>query len=442
MPRNSSGVYSLPAGNPVVTGTVISSVWANTTLDDIATALTDSLSRSGDGGMLDQFLAVAGSVGAPGISWSLEPTTGWYRAGAGDIRMSIAGVDYIKYETGRETLYGTVVRREWQETDAAANNQRWDIVATGEQFLHRVLSDAGTAVNYIVVNRTANTVDDITITATSIALTGVVSASSTLELGHASDTTLSRASAGVLAVEGHNVTTVDQTQTISAAWTFSAQMQLTASVAFEVNGAQPAFQINETDQGADGKIWRFRCNAGTIQLETRLDDGSIGRTGLSISRSGQAITGITLGNSTDNPAVTIFGNIELGNSSDTTLARSSAGFVSVESRVLGFLELTQNTQNGNYTLVAADTGKMIYKASGGAGETITIPANSSVAFAIGTMITFINQGGGTLSIAITTDTMTLLGTGATGTRTLADDGIATAIKVAATEWVISGTGLT
>jgi hypothetical protein len=37
----------LPAGNPVVTGTTISSTWANNTLSDIATALTQSLAKDG-----------------------------------------------------------------------------------------------------------------------------------------------------------------------------------------------------------------------------------------------------------------------------------------------------------------------------------------------------------------------------------------------------------
>jgi cation transport ATPase len=47
MSRNGSGIYSLPAGNPVVTGTVISSSWANTTLTDIANTLTQSVSSDG-----------------------------------------------------------------------------------------------------------------------------------------------------------------------------------------------------------------------------------------------------------------------------------------------------------------------------------------------------------------------------------------------------------
>jgi hypothetical protein len=47
MSRNGSGTYSLPVGNPVVTGTTISSTWANTTLTDIASALTGSLASDG-----------------------------------------------------------------------------------------------------------------------------------------------------------------------------------------------------------------------------------------------------------------------------------------------------------------------------------------------------------------------------------------------------------
>jgi hypothetical protein len=47
MSRNGSGTYSLPAGNPVVTNTTISSTWANTTLGDIANALSGSLAADG-----------------------------------------------------------------------------------------------------------------------------------------------------------------------------------------------------------------------------------------------------------------------------------------------------------------------------------------------------------------------------------------------------------
>ena len=51
MSRNGSGTYTLPAGNPVVTGTTIASTWANNTLSDIASALTDSVAADGQTSM-------------------------------------------------------------------------------------------------------------------------------------------------------------------------------------------------------------------------------------------------------------------------------------------------------------------------------------------------------------------------------------------------------
>jgi microcystin-dependent protein len=51
MPRNNQGVYTLPAGNPVVPGTLIETTWANPTMSDIAAALTGSLPRDGSAGM-------------------------------------------------------------------------------------------------------------------------------------------------------------------------------------------------------------------------------------------------------------------------------------------------------------------------------------------------------------------------------------------------------
>ena len=47
MSRNGSGVYNLPPLNPVVTGTTISSTWANNTMNDIASALTGSVAADG-----------------------------------------------------------------------------------------------------------------------------------------------------------------------------------------------------------------------------------------------------------------------------------------------------------------------------------------------------------------------------------------------------------
>ena len=69
--------------------------------------------------------------------------------------------------------------------------------------------------------------------------------------------------------------------------------------------------------------------------------------------------------------------------------------------------------------------------------------SSAVPYPIGTSITFVaGPSATTVTIAITTDLMYLVGTGTTGSRTLAAYGMATAIKVSATAWYINGTGLT
>jgi hypothetical protein len=110
---------------------------------------------------------------------------------------------------------------------------------------------------------------------------------------------------------------------------------------------------------------------------------------------------------------------------------------------VGFKNIPQNSQSAAYTLVLADAGKHIFHPSGDANaRTYTIPANSSVAYPIGTAVTFINMTSQVVTIAITTDTMYLSSAGTTGSRSLAQYGSATAIKMTSTTWLISGSGLT
>lgn len=106
--------------------------------------------------------------------------------------------------------------------------------------------------------------------------------------------------------------------------------------------------------------------------------------------------------------------------------------------------IPQNSQSGAYTLVLADAGKhILHPSADTTARTFTLPANSSVAYPIGTAITIVNQNAaGVVTIAITTDTMRLAGAGTTGSRTLAANGVATLLKLTATEWIASGTGLT
>lgn len=129
------------------------------------------------------------------------------------------------------------------------------------------------------------------------------------------------------------------------------------------------------------------------------------------------------------------------------LAISSTGTVQAVDdagtmQTVGWRDLPQNAQATNYTAVMADRGKHLYN-SNAAGIAFTIPANASVAYPLGTTLTFVNAGGAaSCTIAITSDTLIFAATAGTGTRTLAGSGVATAIKVTSTSWHISGVGLT
>jgi hypothetical protein len=107
---------------------------------------------------------------------------------------------------------------------------------------------------------------------------------------------------------------------------------------------------------------------------------------------------------------------------------------------VGYRDAPQNSHTDSYTLALSDRGKSILM--NGTSKTLTIPANSAVAFPVGTVFIVVNINSSALSIAITTDTLTLANSTTTGTRTLAQNGIATCVKIAATSWLISGAGLT
>lgn len=127
---------------------------------------------------------------------------------------------------------------------------------------------------------------------------------------------------------------------------------------------------------------------------------------------------------------------------DTVLSLPNGAAAS--GQALGYIDVPQNSQSANYTLVLSDSGKHIYHPSADTTpRTFTIPANSSVAFPVGTAIGFVNDtGAGAVTIAITSDTLIAAGTGATGSRTLAASSIATAIKITSTSWMITGVTLT
>lgn len=121
---------------------------------------------------------------------------------------------------------------------------------------------------------------------------------------------------------------------------------------------------------------------------------------------------------------------------------TTATTVGASGPVVGYRDIPTSVSNAAKTFALADAGYGFGKDNTTA-YTYTIPANSSVAFPVGTVITvFNNAATANITIAITTDTMYLAGTATTGSRTLAPRGMCTLYKVSSTVWFASGAGLT
>jgi hypothetical protein len=139
----------------------------------------------------------------------------------------------------------------------------------------------------------------------------------------------------------------------------------------------------------------------------------------------------------DGKTLTASNSLTLAGTDSTTVTFPPA------SASVGYLNVPINSQSAAYTTVLADSGKVVlHPATDANARTFTIDSNANVAYALGTVITFINMTTEVLTIAITSDTMYLSGTGSTGSRSLAAYGMATAVKLTSTTWLISGNGLT
>lgn len=139
----------------------------------------------------------------------------------------------------------------------------------------------------------------------------------------------------------------------------------------------------------------------------------------------------------DGKTLTASNSITLAGTDSTTMTFPPA------SASIGYLNIPQNSQSAAYTTVLADSGKHIFHPSTDTNaRTFTIDSNANVAYAVGTAITFVNMTANVVTIAITSDTLYLAGAGTTGSRSLAQYGVATALKMTSTTWIISGSGLT
>lgn len=184
--------------------------------------------------------------------------------------------------------------------------------------------------------------------------------------------------------------------------------------------------------GTAGYLKKTATNTWSLDTSTYLTTTDAASTYAPISTTVTLTGSQTLTNKT--LTAPVLGTPASGNLSNCTVDGTNS---------VGYLNIPQNSQSAAYTTVLSDSGKCIFHPSTDANaRTFTIPANASVAYPIGTVLQFCNMTSQVVTIAINSDTMYLAGTGTTGSRSLAIYGVANAMKITSTTWIITGSGLT
>lgn len=160
MPRDINGNYTLTPQNPVFPHQLILADWANPTMSDIAAALTDSLSRTGSGGMLVPFKFADGTISNPGITWTNEPSSGWYRNGVNDFWYAIANqnifritVNGVELAPGKTTVgFDSAIRIQDADPSPVSKGSQWFESDTGALYMRYTNPD--TTFVWVQVNPT------------------------------------------------------------------------------------------------------------------------------------------------------------------------------------------------------------------------------------------------------------------------------------------------
>ena len=384
MSYNGSGTFNInTAGQPVVTGTIISSTAFNLLTSDLASGLSTALTK--DGQTTPTANIPMGTFKITGLGAGTAATDA---AQYGQLQK---GATTIATVTGTDTLTGSLT----PALSAYAAGNLFSFVAAN-------------------TNTGATTINLNSLGAKSITKLG------TTALG-AGDITSGR----VCLIE------YDGTQF----QLLNPSSSSVSTISFGSTGLTPSTATSGAVTVA-GTLAATNGGTGLTSLGTGVATflGTPSSANLAAALTDETGTGSNVFATSPTLVTPILGTPTSGNLTNCTVDGTDS---------VGFKNIPINSQSAAYTAVLADSGKAILHPSTDANaRTFTIPANSSVAYPLGTAITFINMTSQVVTIAITTDTMYLSSAGTTGSRSLAQYGSATAIKMTSTTWLISGSGLT
>lgn len=243
-----------------------------------AGAIDEFVQKNGDT-MTGALAASAGTAALPSYTFAGDLDSGLFLGGANDVRLAIGGASKILFQAGVVEIVG--VSFNINSGTAAAPGLAFDVdTDTG---LWRSAADE--------LSFTTGGVTRLSVASAFVNCSANLFVPGTIELGHASDTTLSRLSAGVPAVEGNALARINQTEAISGAWTFSTEVLGTAvnsatSSAFRAKSVTPAFRWEDTNAGADEKMWTFGADGTALSLVSNTDAGAVSQNIYRIIRSG------------------------------------------------------------------------------------------------------------------------------------------------------------